>query len=62
MAARQSEEVRQAIRLHGGGKSVYQAAAMAGIAPSTLYRALKIKENKKVDMAVALCDNKPYTL
>ena len=54
MAARQSAEVQQAMRLHlEGGKSIYEAASMSGVWPSTLYRALKSKEKrdkrKKVD-------------
>lgn len=49
MPARQSAEVQQAMRLVvENGKTVYEAAQMTGIWPSTLYRALKTKENKKV--------------
>ena len=54
MAARQSAEVQQAIRLHlEQGKSIYEAAAAMGIWPSTLYRALKTKTKKKLDKRVA---------
>ena len=58
MAARQSAEVQQAIRLHKEqGKSIYEAAAAMGIWPSTLYRALdslkKNKGKKRLDRAIA---------
>lgn len=48
MGARQSSEVKYAIYLHRKeGKSRGEAAIMAGIAPSTLYRALTEKQKKK---------------
>ena len=58
MPARQSAEVQQALRLRlEEGKSIYEAAAMAGIWPSTLYRALKTKakrdKRKQVDKRIA---------
>ena len=58
MSARQSAEVQSALRLHlEGGKSIYEAASLAGVWPSTLYRALKTKakrdKKKKVDKRVA---------
>lgn len=58
MAARQSAEVQQAIRLHQDeGRTVYEAARAMGIWPSTLYRALnnktKITKKKRVDRRVA---------
>ena len=54
MAARQSAEVQQAMRLHlEEGKTVYEAARAMAIWPSTLYRALKTKakrdKRKQVD-------------
>lgn len=49
MPARQSAEVQQAMRLViESGKTVYEAATMTGLWPSTIYRALKTKEKKKV--------------
>ena len=58
MAARQSAEVQQALRLHlEEGRTVYEAARAMGIWPSTLYRALDNKgkqdKKKKVDKRVA---------
>lgn len=58
MAARQSAEVQQAIKLHQNeGRTVYEAARAMGIWPSTLYRALnpkgKSKKKKRVDKRVA---------
>ena len=48
MAARQSAEVQQAIRLYEEqGKTVYEAASAMGIWPSTLYRALFPKGKKR---------------
>lgn len=48
MGARQSAETKHAIRLHAAGKSVYEAARIAGIYASTLYKWLKTKKKKKV--------------
>ena len=58
MSAKQSAEVQRAIHLHReGGKSIYEAASLAGVWPSTLYRALKNKAKshakKRVDRGVA---------
>ena len=54
MAARQSAEVQQAMKLHlEQGKSIYEAAAAMGIWPSTLYRALKDKKKKRLDKRIA---------
>ena len=48
MSARQSAEVKHAIYLHQTeGKSRYEAARLAGIWPSTLYKALKALAKKK---------------
>ena len=52
MGAKVSAETKQAIKLHSLGKSIYVAAAMAGIMPSTLYRALKRLTKKKVAKVV----------
>ncbi len=49
MPAKQSAETKHAIYLYETeGKSRYEAARKAGIWPSTLYRALKDKNKKKV--------------
>jgi len=49
MVARTSAETKHAIYLHEKeGKSRYEAARQAGVWPSTLYRALKDKGQKKV--------------
>ncbi len=49
MPALQSAQTKHAIYLHEvEGKSRYEAARKAGIWPSTLYRALKDKEKKKL--------------
>jgi len=54
MPARQSAEVQQAMRLViESGKTVYEACSMTGIWPSTLYRALKTKDKKKVKKVLA---------
>lgn len=58
MSARRSAAVEQAMRLvNESGKTLYEAAAMAGIWPSTLYRALypngKKKHKKQVDKRIA---------
>ena len=55
MTAKVSAETKHAIYLATkGGKTVYEAAAIAGVFPSTIYRALernalKQKEKKKLD-------------
>lgn len=47
MPAKQSQEVRTAMQLvNVEGKTVYEAAHLAGVWPSTLYRALKNKGKK----------------
>lgn len=46
MGAKQSGETKYALHLLHEGDSIKQAAKKAGIAPSTLYRALKTKEKK----------------
>ena len=49
MGARQSAETKHAIYLHEiEGKTRYEAARLAGIWPTTLYKALKNKEKKRV--------------
>ena len=49
MSARRSAATEQAIRLiQESGKTLYEAAAMAGVWPSTLYRALYPKGKKKI--------------
>lgn len=53
MSARQSAEVIHAIQMHlEGGKSVYEAARVTGIWPSTLYRALKTKAKRNKKKAI----------
>jgi hypothetical protein len=48
MSAKQSAETKHAIYLHRvEGKSRYEAARLAGIWPSTLYKALKAKPKNK---------------
>jgi transposase len=48
MSAKQSAETKHAMHLHlVDGKSIYEAAKMAGIYASTLYRALKNKKKKE---------------
>ena len=48
MTARVSAETKHAIYLHQHeGKSRYEAARMAGIYPSTLYKALKRQAKEK---------------
>jgi len=49
MGAKQSAEIKHAIQLHKQGKTVYEAARIAGIYASTLYRWLKAQGKKKVD-------------
>lgn len=41
MGAKQSAEMKRAIKLHRGGKPVYAAARQAKVDPSALYKALK---------------------
>lgn len=53
MGARQSAETKHAIRLHKSGKSVYEAARIAGIYASTLYKFLKNNGKKKLAKRVA---------
>ena len=58
MAAKQSAEVQRAMQFHlEAGKSIYESARLAGVWPSTLYRALKNKAKshtkKRVDRGVA---------
>ena len=58
MSAKQSAEVQRAMQLHlEAGKSIREAAGLAGVWPSTLYRALKNKAKrhpkKRVDRRVA---------
>lgn len=57
MGAKQSAEMKLAIRLYQDeGKTTYQAAAIAGVYPSSLYKVLKKlrkpSRKKKVDRAV----------
>jgi predicted DNA-binding protein (UPF0251 family) len=48
MGAKRSAETKEAIRLHQvEGKSVHQAAKLAGIYPTTLYKAL-YPQGKKI--------------
>ncbi len=48
MSAKQSAETKYAIHLHlMQGKGVTEACRLAGIFPSTLYRALKQKPKKQ---------------
>ncbi len=44
MPAKQSQEVRNAMQLVIEGHSIYDAAHKSGVWPSTLYRALKKRE------------------
>jgi len=54
MGARQSAETKHAIYLvEKEGKSRYEAARLAGIYPSTLYKALKHKPKKRLDKDIA---------
>jgi DNA-binding phage protein len=48
MGARVSAEMRLALQYVQDGKSTYQAAALAGISPSALYKALKTQAKKKL--------------
>lgn len=53
MPAKQSQEVRNAMKLVDDGHSKYDAAHKAGVWPSTLYRALEARDklaatNKKI--------------
>lgn len=49
MSARQSAETKHAIYLHTKeNKSVYEAAKLAGIYPSTLYKCLYPKGKKRI--------------
>ena len=49
MSGKVSTETKYAIRLHQQeGKSVYQAAKLAGIYPTTLYKALYPKGKKRI--------------
>jgi lambda repressor-like predicted transcriptional regulator len=48
MIGRTSSATEKALKLHAKGHSIREAAKLAGIAPSTLFRALKkIKEQQK---------------
>jgi lambda repressor-like predicted transcriptional regulator len=48
MIGRTSSATEKALKLHAKGHSIREAARLAGIAPSTLFRALKkIKEQRK---------------
>ncbi len=46
MGAKQSGETKYALHLVREGNSIKTASKKAGIAPSTLYRALKTKDSK----------------
>ena len=49
MSARRSAECKHAIHLHQvEGKSVYAASKLAGIAPTTLYKALYPNGKKRL--------------
>ena len=49
MGAKQSAETKHAVYLHKvKGKPVYEAARLAGVEPSTVYRALNPKKKKKL--------------
>jgi hypothetical protein len=54
MAAKQSAEMRHALHLVASGRSVYDAAAIARVYPSSIYKAMKNKDKKKVKKKVAL--------
>jgi DNA-binding phage protein len=47
MGAKVSAEMRLALQYVKDGKRVYQAAALAGVTPSALYKALKEQQEKK---------------
>jgi hypothetical protein len=49
MGAKQSAEMKKALRLHRAGTPVYRAARLARVDPSALYKALK----KALDRLVA---------
>lgn len=53
MGAKQSAETRRALELIDSGLSVYEAAEISKIYPSTIYRALKIQKEKNKKKRVA---------
>ena len=54
MSAKQSSEMRHALMLVGRGMAVYKAASIAGVYPSSVYKArAKIHRKEKVDKLVA---------
>lgn len=51
MAARECAETKYGLALVAEGKSISEAARMAGIARSTLHRAIARKNSKKLQAA-----------
>lgn len=55
MGAKLSAETIRAMQLVDGGMAIYKAAVMAGVYPSTVYKALERRRNsppkKRVDRA-----------
>ncbi len=41
MAKHEPAKIKKALKLVAGGKGKYEAAKLAGVAPSSIYRALK---------------------
>ena len=44
---KESDRTRKALELHAKGHSVWKAASLAGVLPSTVYRALQRRKEKR---------------